>query len=78
MGSVPKVVNETSHEPLPRQQALDRMLHEGKDSDKESEDDSLVKGRINQGLSSRPRPRRNTAPIMMTFARIKAWITATP
>ena len=46
----PKEVNETSREPLPSPKAFDRMLDESKGTDKETEDDGLQKGGINQRL----------------------------
>ena len=50
IGSFPEEVNDATREPLPLPKALDPMLDQGKDGNKESEDDRLVKGGINQGL----------------------------
>jgi len=45
-----KELNETSREPHTLPKALDQMLDYGEGTDKESEDDRLVEGGINQGL----------------------------
>ena len=50
MVSFSKEINETFRKSLPLPKAHYHILYDGKDSDKESEDERLVKGGENQGL----------------------------
>ena len=54
MGTFPEEFNETSGGSFALHQALDHMLDEGKDPDKDTEDHGFQKGGINQGLLFKP------------------------